>query len=1245
MDRLLPMRDFSLLPWSTTADSVGRWIAVAVVLALLGSFPKGASAQNAVCGVAETPRSPAFWTLTSSDITWVVDTDNDGNFETNSDDDPCPLSDNGNGRYPDNNDRAIIPTDKRVVADVDFTSSGEGPLHSILIESGNTSNAAGTFLGFNNVPMDVTNGVENNAAGPANGLQLQSSNGAGQLDIGSFTNSGNTEGASGDVQLIVGGLLDNKSGANLNLSSADSLAMLGGVTNKGSLTASGIDSVKVANSDLRNQTGGSLDISSSTVVFSSGGSLVESGASFNANGSTVVFDGGLPGISGDGTSSDGNPDIVFSTLILKNGTEVSPNIDVRVNDNFTVNLGSTWAGGGTEMRFDGSTFAVLQSVNGTDASFTADKITFGGGTNTTVEGEVFSTVRVESNVSLDADFTIDGFVQQTSGTEITVGSTFNLDLEQDAEINGVLDVNGTLQFSGQGTTATGVNSDKVQDVIGTGDFQIGGLETTETGTNVEVKPNQGNFFNLGTLTVNSNTTLRFDANLAVGGDLTALGNLTFTTSDRGKVKFNGNGTQTITSDSLAIQVLESANGSSSNNIELASGTVVSVLKSLELTTNTLDVSSGTLYLESNSGSHAIINYDGGDVNGAITARRRLTVGPDWYFLASPEGTSYSALLEQNNQNDLWTQGYSGSNAPDAGFNATNLWTYNESSDSLRGNSWTRSDISSLSNTSPRGQGFIFYPFSDDDFDGSGDGFPKTVNIKQSPSTNLSFTFPFSATDRPNNTTPDGDAVIDAEEGWNLLGNPYLTNIAWTEFNRTNVDNAAYVWEPANGYATFNETTTNDADSTFASDGLIAPFQAFFAKAANSTDPGTASYDLSISDIRNAQRDSIGNQPFLKSTGQQNDRILALNVGTAGLTEDTKLTFRQDGARGKDISDAYQLRAPGEIPSQNVLSFYSVLDNGNALSINNLPYRLEDTTTVPVHPTLKGCDGGSPYTGEATLSIGNTQNIPVGWSIQIKDTKTGETADLRKSGYTFTIESSTPADQCSSSKRLTASSAGSNTQDVPALPSPEVVKRPATAKSSGPDTRFKLVIDPDAALNSIENSMGSGSFTVRTTSDKVVLEDLPSPNAGANVVVQHKPAGNDAQFETLTTLSAGKSSNSYSVKKNTLESGEHTFRLLATTKSSKRTLAEQTVGIFEEELVVYPNPVGQQATVNFSTTEKKDVTLALYNTLGQKVRTLYKGEVRGSKSITVDTQSLASGVYFVRMRGDGVRATTRMTVVK
>ena len=79
----------------------------------------------------------------------------------------------------------------------------------------------------------------------------------------------------------------------------------------------------------------------------------------------------------------------------------------------------------------------------------------------------------------------------------------------------------------------------------------------------------------------------------------------------------------------------------------------------------------------------------------------------------------------------------------------------------------------------------------------------------------------------------------------------------------------------------------------------------------------------------------------------------------------------------------------------------------------------------------------------------------------------------------------------------------------------------------------------------------------------------------------------------------------------------------------------------------PNPVQSQATVSFAVREEADATITLYNTLGQEVRTLYRGTPGAGDGQTVDvsTTGLSSGVYFLRLRADGRTETRRLTVVQ
>jgi Secretion system C-terminal sorting domain len=85
----------------------------------------------------------------------------------------------------------------------------------------------------------------------------------------------------------------------------------------------------------------------------------------------------------------------------------------------------------------------------------------------------------------------------------------------------------------------------------------------------------------------------------------------------------------------------------------------------------------------------------------------------------------------------------------------------------------------------------------------------------------------------------------------------------------------------------------------------------------------------------------------------------------------------------------------------------------------------------------------------------------------------------------------------------------------------------------------------------------------------------------------------------------------------------------------------------ELLSVYPNPFNSQATVTIRLDQPHDVTLTLFNTLGQEVRTLVDERmVAGEHAVAIETDGLASGTYFVRlMTVDGLAATRKIELVR
>jgi len=81
------------------------------------------------------------------------------------------------------------------------------------------------------------------------------------------------------------------------------------------------------------------------------------------------------------------------------------------------------------------------------------------------------------------------------------------------------------------------------------------------------------------------------------------------------------------------------------------------------------------------------------------------------------------------------------------------------------------------------------------------------------------------------------------------------------------------------------------------------------------------------------------------------------------------------------------------------------------------------------------------------------------------------------------------------------------------------------------------------------------------------------------------------------------------------------------------------------LGTYPNPAQNRTTVRYALPEAREVTIRLYNTLGQQVRTVVEGEQDGRHERPVDVSNLSSGVYFLRFEAGGQTRTQKLTVVR
>jgi hypothetical protein len=84
---------------------------------------------------------------------------------------------------------------------------------------------------------------------------------------------------------------------------------------------------------------------------------------------------------------------------------------------------------------------------------------------------------------------------------------------------------------------------------------------------------------------------------------------------------------------------------------------------------------------------------------------------------------------------------------------------------------------------------------------------------------------------------------------------------------------------------------------------------------------------------------------------------------------------------------------------------------------------------------------------------------------------------------------------------------------------------------------------------------------------------------------------------------------------------------------------------------YPNPFNNETVIKFNLRKSAEVSLVVYNVLGQKVRTLVKARMdAGSQSVTWDTKDekgneLSSGIYFYQLKSGEVKETKRLVLLK
>lgn len=341
----------------------------------------------------------------------------------------------------------------------------------------------------------------------------------------------------------------------------------------------------------------------------------------------------------------------------------------------------------------------------------------------------------------------------------------------------------------------------------------------------------------------------------------------------------------------------------------------------------------------------------------------LTGSEGFRMISVPNKESYTDFLAP-----VWTQGATTGADTDQGN--PNVFTYNTSTDS-----WT--GLTDLSGDIPAGSGFLLYLYADDNYDGSNDAFPKTLE-----SVGMA------------NTGEISPTLNSSADGFTLVGNPFSSTIDYDNTNNSDLSGSIYIWDPnseagdggKNGETASGSWKTWNGSTGDITDGLITPFQGFFVEnAASVTSPSITFGSASI---------STGGT-LLGKTKNEAPLAVRLELSDEHISNSLWLNFSDEGTiQNRAKGDALEL----EPMSDNFVQLAS--RKADVLyDIAMLPLEMTEGYTLPIH--LKASKTGT-FTLKAT-----DLNIPENLNLVFHDYEQG-IEEVITEDFTYQIEISTAA---------------------------------------------------------------------------------------------------------------------------------------------------------------------------------------------------------------------------------------------
>lgn len=786
-----------------------------------------------------------------------------------------------------------------------------------------------------------------------------------------------------------------------------------------------------------------LDITYHNLIIEELGGVVNGAGTYNVNGdytvvggtaslTSVTIGGNITVNAGSVLNVGAGPTTVSGTTTLNGTLNITSLTGTKTFNDIAVSSTGTWNASVAEaITVNGSL-----SVSGTFTSNTGTYTLAGSGktisgslsiTNTTVTGSYTNNGTFTATTSLigsgtfsqgaagtlnmgtsSANFSVLLFNASASGNTVNynLAGVQNIRVPSDGAYHhlrlsgtgnktllGATDINGDLTIS-SALVANNFNITLGGNWVNTGSaFTPGTNTTTLDGTSQSVSRTGGETFNH--LVLSGSGTKTLGSAVTTNGNLTINSTLDVSASNyaidvNGNWANNGTFTQRTGSVMFTGSVAQTIGGTSVTNfydITQSNAAGVSLAQDQNLI-GALTISQGTFAaagydftLRSDASGTARIATipSGANYSGNIIMERYAGTGPtDWRFLSS----AVSGATIADWADDFPTSGFIGSTDPSNPY--VSIYSYDETQ---LGNLDTFGFVPVGNVTDPivSGRGYWVYLGPT----------PLTFEVTGPPNT-------FGQS--PSVTYTNSGSI--ANDGWNLIVNPYPSAIDWdhASWTKTNVDNAIYIYNSSTGsYASYVAGLGVNGGSRY-----IASQQAFWVKT-NASGPAIsmvenvkASPDPSF--LRSAYSPNTSSYPmaFKDFPIPQNENLLSnsikLTANGNGFDDETLIYFTEGASADFDGSyDAWKMQNLNPV-SPNLSS---VINDTMDMSINSYP-GLNTDFVIPIRLLV-------PSSGTYSIRRDSLLMLPLSACIVLEDLANGSLIDLRSNiSYSFTISDTTSA---------------------------------------------------------------------------------------------------------------------------------------------------------------------------------------------------------------------------------------------